>query len=394
VSILSPTTEIEAATWVAEAARAGTPLAIRGGGTKAAMGRAAAQEMVLSSAALTGVTLYEPAELVVAARAGTPLQAVEQLLGDRGQEFSFEPPDLRGLLGATGEPTVAGLAAANLSGPRRIMAGACRDSLIGIRAVNGHGEIVKSGGRVMKNVTGLDLVKLLAGSWGTLAFLTEVTFKVLPKPERRATLVLTGLDDRTAVAAMAAALGSPFEVSGAAHLPAGIGGSASHTYLRTEGFAFSVRHRLEALQGLLLSFGRADVLEDDAAAAVWQDLRDVTAFAGSEDVVWRLSVAPSRGPDMGEALAAIPGARWFYDWGGGLVWAAVPAVGDAGAATIRQAVAARGGHAAPVRAPAEIRSAVAVFQPLAEPLMRLTQGIKQAFDPAGIFERGRMYEGL
>ncbi|MFC7399359.1 glycolate oxidase subunit GlcE [Chelatococcus sp. GCM10030263] len=394
MNALIPGTEAEAAGFVVEAARVGTPLTIRGGGTKARMGRAATQEMVLSSNGLTGITLYEPAELVVAARAGTPLHAVEQLLGERGQELSFEPPDLRGLLGATGEPTVGGLAAANLSGPRRIMAGACRDSLIGIRAVNGRGESVKSGGRVMKNVTGLDLVKLLAGSWGTLAFLTEVTFKVLPKPERRATLVFTGLDDRTAVAVMAAALGSPFEVSGAAHLPSGIGDRASRTYLRTEGFAFSVRHRVEALQGLLQAFGRADLLDDDAASAVWQGIRDVTAFVGSDDVVWRISVAPSRGPDMGEALAAIPDARWFYDWGGGLIWAAVPAVGDVGAATIRQAVAAGGGHATLVRAPAEIRSAVPVFQPLAEPLMRLTHGIKQAFDPAGIFERGRMYEGL
>jgi glycolate oxidase FAD binding subunit len=394
VSILSPTTETEAATFVAEAAGAKAALAIRGGGTKSAMGRAAPQETVLSSAALVGVTLYEPAELVVAARAGTPLYAVEQLLDEKGQELSFEPPDLRGLLGTTGVPTVGGLAAANLSGPRRIMAGACRDSLIGIRAVNGRGEMVKSGGRVMKNVTGLDLVKLLAGSWGTLAFLTEVTFKVLPKPERRATLVFTGLDDHAAVAAMAAALGSPYEVSGAAHLPAGIGDSASHTYLRTEGFAFSVRHRVEALQGLLQSFGRADVLDDDAASALWLGIRDVMDFVGTDDAVWRISAAPSRGPDVAAALGAIPDARWFYDWGGGLMWAAVPAVGDAGAATIRQAVAAYGGHATLVRAPAEIRSAVPVFQPLAEPLMRLTQGIKRAFDPAGIFERGRMYDDL
>jgi glycolate oxidase FAD binding subunit len=394
VNTLIPGTEAEAAGFIVEAARVGTALAIRGGGTKAAMGRPARHEAVLRSESLTGITLYEPAELAIAARAGTPLWDVERALDEKGQELSFEPPDLRGLLGAVGEPTVGGLAAANLSGPRRIMAGACRDSLIGIRAVNGRGEVVKSGGRVMKNVTGLDLVKLLAGSWGTLAFLTEVTFKVLPKPERRGTLVLTGLNDRKAVAAMAAALGSPFEVSGAAHLPAGIAGDTPRTYLRTEGFAFSVRHRLEALQGLLASLGAAEILDDAMVADVWRMIRDVEPFAGSDEVVWRISVAPSRGPDVAEALAGIPGARWLYEWGGGLLWAAVPAEGDAGAAVIRRSVAGCGGHATLVRAPAELRNRVPVFQPLAEPVMRLSHGIKLAFDPAGVFERERMYAGL
>ncbi|CAH1668819.1 glycolate oxidase subunit GlcE [Chelatococcus asaccharovorans] len=388
-----PANEQEAAAVIAAASGQRTPLGVTGGGTKAAAGRPVTHAATLSSKGLTGITLYEPAELVIAARAGTSLAEVERALADNGQELSFEPQDLRPLLGTEGEPTVGGLSAANLSGPRRIMAGACRDSLIGVRAINGRGEIVKSGGRVMKNVTGLDLVKLLAGSWGTLAFLTEVTFKVLPQPERRATLVLHGLDDERAIAALSAALGSPFEVSGAAHLPA-VDGRNARTLLRTEGFAFSVDYRLKSLQALLKPFGGGEVLDDVAGAALWRDVRDVAPFMRSGDAVWRISTAPSRGAAIAAALSRSLDCRLIYDWGGGLIWVSVPAEGDAGAAAIRAVVSTPGDHATLLRAPAAIRATVAVFHPIAAPLMRLSQDIKQAFDPEGIFEPGRMYDGV
>jgi glycolate oxidase FAD binding subunit len=394
VTLHSPSSEAEAGALIAEAAAARMPLALLGSGTKSAIGRPAQTEASLSSAGLTGITLYEPAELVIAARAGTPLAEVVRTLSLRNQELPFEPIDYRPLLGTTGEPTIGAVAAANLSGPRRIMAGAARDSLIGVRFVNGRGEAVKSGGRVMKNVTGLDLVKLMAGSWGTLGFLTEVTFKVLPKPERAATLIFRGLDDARAVEVMSQALGSPFEITGAAHIP-GFDAQGARTLLRIEGFSFSVDHRLNELRRLLKRYGSPDILERKGADALWHSVRDATLLADPHDrAVWRVSTAPSSGPELAARVGRAIDARWYYDWGGGLIWFATNPRGDAGAAAIREAVRATGGHATLIRAPAEVRASIDVFEPQAEALARISAGIKASFDPAGVLNPGRMYAGI
>ncbi|MCJ2014054.1 FAD-binding protein [Methylobacterium sp. J-076] len=390
-----PGTEAEACERVRAAAGRAERLRIVGGGTKAGFGRPPQDEASLSARGLTGVTLYEPAEMVIGARAGTPLAEVEALLASRGQMLTFEPMDYRGLFGTQGEPTIGAVAAINNSGPRRINAGAARDSLIGVRFVNGKGEAIKSGGRVMKNVTGLDLVKLMAGAHGTLGLLTEVTFKVLPANERVATLVFAGLDDARAIGALAAALGSPFEPTGAAHLPAGTGAAEARTLIRIEGFSDSITYRLEELRRLLKRFGAPDTLDGEAGAALWHAVRDASPLAEPRtDALWRISTAPSHGPALVAAIAAGRAARWFYDWGGGLIWLATSAEGDAGAGAIRAAVRAQGGHATLVRAPDAVRAAVPVFEPLAEPLMRVTAGIKAAHDPAGIFNAGRMYAGV
>jgi len=395
MTLHTPASEAEACAVVAEAAEKRTPLAVAGSGTKADLGRPAQTQATLSSSALTGVTLYEPAELVIGARSGTPLAEVVRTLSERGQELPFEPMDYRPLLGSRGEPTIGAVAAANLSGPRRITAGAARDSLIGVRFVNGRGEAVKSGGRVMKNVTGLDLVKLMAGSWGTLGLLTEVTFKVLPKAERSSTLIYRGLDDARAVAALAAALGSPYEVAGAAHIPAA-DRQGARTVIRIEGFSFSVAHRMGELRRLLLkSCGAPDIVEGKGADALWASIRDATLLSDPRDrAIWRVSTAPSRAPQLAVEVARALDARLFYDWAGGLIWLSTDPRGDAGAATIRAAVRAFGGHSMLVRAPAEVRAMADVFEPQGGTLMRLTGGIKAAFDPAGILNPGRMYAGI
>lgn len=380
---------------MAQAFSRGRRLRIVGGDTKARLGRPSDDDAVLSSVALSGVTLYEPAEMVVAAHAGTPLRIIRDVLAERGQTLPFEPVDHRRVLSSTGDPTLGAVAAVNNSGPRRINAGAARDSLIGVRFINGRGQAIKAGGRVMKNVTGLDLVKLMAGSWGTLGFLTEVTFKVMPMQERVATLVYRNLDDVRGVSALSAALCSPFELTGAAHLPAGIGDGSARTLMRLEGFSDSVSYRIGELRSRLKQYGSPEILEGEVGTDLWRAVRDAEFLAAPHDAeLWRISTSPGRGPALVADVAETQQARWFYDWGGGLVWLALNAEDGSGAEAVRAAVKSCGGHATLLRAPDGLRAAVPVFEPLSRPLMRLTRGIKVAHDPVGIFNSGRMYAGI
>lgn len=394
MTILHPSNTGELIGIVEDAAAKRQPLDIIGGGTKRGIGRPVQAAQTLSLAAISGITLYEPAEMVIGAKAGTPVAIIEAALAEKGQMLPFEPMDHRKLLGSTGEPTIGAVAAANLSGPRRISAGAARDSLIGLRFINGRAEDVLNGGRVMKNVTGLDLVKLLAGSWGTLAVLHDVTFKVLPKPETMATLVLPGLDDHRAIAALSAALGSPYDVSGAAHLPAWVDGT-SKTLIRLEGFENAVKERSHSLSEHLRPFGGCEIAMGMPATDLWRSVRDVEMLSNpSETAVWRLSVAPSRAPDVVARIGSQLSIRHYYDWGGGLVWLSAPSAGDAGAAAIRQALEGGSGHATLVRGNADLRAAIPVFQPQLPALAALTKGIKASFDPQGLFNPGRMYAGV
>jgi glycolate dehydrogenase FAD-binding subunit len=393
-SALIPADETDVAEAVAGAKASLTPLSVVGGGSRAGLGRPTQTAATLATSALVGVTLYEPSELVLSARAGTPLIQIDRLLAKQGQRLPFEPMDHRRLFGGGGEPTIGGVVAANISGPRRIQAGAARDSLIGLRAVTGDGEIVKSGGRVMKNVTGYDLVKFIAGSYGTLAVVTEVTFKVLPSPETEATLVLSGLDDETAVKAMAAALGSPYSVTGAGHRPA-TDHDPARTFVRLEGFVSSVVDRSHRLATELASFGKVGRVDSTDSSDIWKKIRDVDLPGVTPDTpIWRLSMKPSDGPQVVGKLHRLFDCRILFDWGGGLVWLAGGEGKDAGAKFIRRAVASVGGHATLVRAPDDIRAAVEVFQPLDPALMALSKKLKQTFDPVGILNPGRMYAGI
>ncbi len=368
-----PDSEAELADLVADAAARGEGLAIRGGGTRGA----ATVGAVLETAGLSGITLYEPGALTLVAGAGTPLAEVEAALKAEGQILPFEPWDARPLSGANGTPTVGGMVATNASGPRRIQAGACRDSLIGVRFVDGTGAVVKNGGRVMKNVTGLDLVKLMAGSHGTLGVLTEVAFKVLPGPETTVTLVLDGLDETTAGRAMTAAMATPFQVTAAAHVP----GAEAQTCLRLEGFEGSVAHRMRELGRALEAFGPVRVADGDP----WPGIRDATAFAGREGAVWRISVRPTDGPALGARLAP---AEVIYDWAGGLLWVLAPEEMD-----VRAAMAGIAGHATLVRASSEARARWGVFHPEPGPVAALAAGLRARFDPAGVLNPGRMARG-
>ena len=325
--------------------------------------------------------------------AGTPLAAVEAALAAHNQMLPFEPIDHRALYGGGGEPTVGGLVATNASGPRRVSAGAARDSAIGLRLVNGRGEAIMTGGRVMKNVAGLDMVKLNCGALGTLGLMTEATFKLLPKPESEATLVIRRLDDARAIAAMTAALGSPYGVSGAAMLSPGMGREFSRTFLRVEGVAASVNHRADRLIARLAEFGAERVLRGEDSRRLWRAVRDAAFVAEPrERAVWRVGVKPSRAVEFLARLGP-RGRAHLFDCGGGGVWLATDPT-PADAAALRAALAPTGGHATLARAPDALRAAVDVFQPQPQPLAALTRRVKAAFDPDGVFNPGRMYAGI
>jgi glycolate oxidase FAD binding subunit len=399
-----PTSIDELRDAVATALAAEEPVELVAGGTKRGLGRPLQTPHVLDLNRLSGIRDYAPSELVLTAGAATPLTAIDRALNAAGQMLAFEPPDWRGLLGQVhGSQTLGGIVACNLSGPRRIKAGAARDHFLGFHAVSGRAEAFKAGGKVVKNVTGYDLPKLMAGSYGTLAALAEVTVKVLPRPETAATVLVGGVAPDASVQAISAALGSPHEVSGAAYLPPGTPRrsplpTSGTVALRLEGPAPSVAYRREALLRELAAWGETAQLGDTETAALWRDIANVAPLAGLADrAVWRLSVAPSRGAEVAQAIARTIDAVWFLDWGGGLVWVAVVEPGDAGASVIRGALgdpAGNGGHATLIRGSPGLRAAVPVFEPQPAPLAALSRRIKEGFDPRHILNPGRMVEGV
>ncbi len=390
---LVPGSEAEACAMVAAARADGRHLAIEGGGSKQMIGRPVAADAVLSSSGLTGITAYNPAELVLTAHSGTPLPEIMAAIAEGGQHLAFEVPDYGAMLGTNAAQTIGGIAATNLSGPRRFVAGAARDALLGVRFVNGRGEAIKSGGQVMKNVTGLDLVKPMAGSWGTLGFITQVSFKVLPVAPTQATLVISGADSHEATALMARAMATSCEVSGAAHVPQalaaripGLAPSGSATLLRLEGFADALAERIARLRPQLKARLDMAELDADASKSVWSALRDVTPFAdGTRSPVWKISCAPSAGHRIVAAIEAMRETEAYLDWQGGLVWLRFSGERP-DAALVRQALADNGGgHATLVRATETVRRQTDVFQPETPALTALTARIRASFDPDGVF---------
>jgi glycolate dehydrogenase FAD-binding subunit len=394
--------DIEAA--VQWAIAGGKSLEIVGHGSKRPLGRPAQYDATLDLSAMAGIILYEPQELIISARAGTPLAEIIALLASSGQELAFEPMDYGPLLGGSpGRGTIGGTVVANVSGPRRIRAGAARDHLLGVVAVSGRGETFKSGGRVVKNVTGFDLCKLLAGSWGTLGILAEVTLKVLPQAKSEATLAVFGMTDSEAEAAMAAAMATPLTVSGAAHLPDylatrfdGLSEAEATTVFRIEGLAASLDDSVASLNRAVRPFGASAVLDQTASRKLWRSIRDVQPFWADgpcgDRPLWRISATPTKGCEI--AAKITPAAMLFFDWAGGLIWVAPPVTQDCSAGEIRRAVAAAGGHATLVRASQAVRARVDPFHPETGALAALTRRVKENFDPNRVLNPGRMWAGV
>ena len=404
-----PATTDDVRAIVADALASKTPLEIAGNGSKREIGRPVDLNYVLSTAQLSGVSLYEPDELVPRAGPGTPMKQLRLQLEQHGQMLAFEPPDYGPLLGgAADEGTIGGIVAGNLAGPRRVKAGAARDHFLGVVAVSGRGEVFKSGGRVVKNVTGYDLCKLMAGSWGTLGVMTEVTVKVLPAPEKTRTVLVSCADATTAIGAMTRALSSPHDVSAAAWLPAPAAArsgvscvSAAHEALaavRVEGIGSSVDARCIALRDELSEFGEIEELHTHNSVRLWDEIRDVRLLGedpdNGDDAIWRISVPPAAAPGLLERLGTGMELEAFVDWGGGLIWARVSGMMDAGSYVIRRAMVKTGGHALLVRARHDQRIVEPVFHPEAAGVERLTRNIKEAFDPGGILNPGRMFNGI
>ena len=378
--MLLPDSEAELAEMI-RAAHA--PLSIRGGGTR---GVNAAGE-ALDTRGLHGVRLYEPGALTLVVGAGTPVSDIDTILAEKGQRLAFEPMDHRSLFGLAGEPTIGGVAAANVSGPRRVQVGAARDHMLGVRFVSGTGEVIKNGGRVMKNVTGYDLVKLMAGSYGTLGVISQVSVKVQAIPQAQATLVLRGQDMAQAIADLTRAMGTPYDVSGAAWLSQGATRDQSERRIRVEGMAGSVRYRADKLADLL---GADSIVTDEDSAALWQEIRDVVPFANQDGAVWRISTRPSGAAGLCDAIAR-DGIKHqaIADWSGGLLWMLTPDTDDAGTAIIRAQVAKVGGHATLIRARTAAKT-IPRFQPQARALEKLSSGLRAKFDPRGILNPGLM----
>jgi glycolate oxidase FAD binding subunit len=365
----------------------GGPFEIRGSGTKRGLGRHTQTNNVLDMSGFTGISLYEPDELVLEAGAATPLAVIEETLSKHNQQLAFEPPNYSKLLGGNSSGSLGGIISCGLSGPRRLKAGAARDHILGFSGVSGRGEIFKAGGRVVKNVTGFDIAKLMVGAYGTLVALTSITMKVLPAAETEETFVLTGLSDARAIQAMSLAMQSSCEVSGAAHLP------NDKTLLRLEGVRPSITYRREKLNSLLKDFGRVDALAEKESRDVWTGVRDVHPLADTKDrTIWKLSVTPSEGAEVIAKITRQLDAQYFFDWAGGLVWLSVPATHDASASIIRGSFAS--GHATLIRASDEVRSQVDVFQPQVEGLQALSARVKTSFDPHAVFNPARMYKDI
>lgn len=405
MQVQRPTDESEVARLLAYQAQNAGPVEVVGGGSKADIGRPVEVAMQVSTKNLRGITLYEPTELVISARAGTPVATVEAELDKHNQRLMPEPIDLGPMLGQpAGLGTVGGMVATNFSGARRIYAGAVRDHVLGVRAVNGRGETFKSGGRVMKNVTGYDLCRGLTGSWGTLAILTEVTLKVLAKTEETRTLLIADQPDEIAIELLCAAMGTPYEISAAMHLPAPMATRLAHlgvvpsdrpvTALRIENVSSAIAYRVERLRKRFAPHGDLVELDHGASLSFWKAMQRLEFLVGSDDPVWRISTTPSTAANVVRTISSYSDVKVAYDWSGGLIWLELPDSADAGSADIRRVIATLGGHATLIRARPDVRRAVEVFQPLEAGVEDITRRVKASFDPAGILNPSRMYPGV
>ncbi|MBU2533499.1 MAG: FAD-binding protein [Alphaproteobacteria bacterium] len=404
-TILRPAADWELASFLAEATAARTPVEIVGGHSKARMGRSREPGAIISTHVMRGIRAYDPSERMITVQAGCLITDIERELAVRGQMLGFEPLDIANVFGGEpGRATIGGVISANLAGSRRLVAGGVADHLLGVSGVAGTGEIFRSGARTRRSVAGLDLRRAMAGSWGTLAALVEVTLSVEAIPDETATLVIFGLSEEIAIEAMADAARTPHGVTGTVHLEPAMAArlwfdrlreeNQAITVLRVEAPANGTALRVERLKDALRAYGDMQLLDHEASLSLWHELRQLTILAHNDKPLWRITTRPSKAFQVVSGIRRYMAVDAFYDWSGGLIWLEVPEAADAGATEIRRVIASSGGHATLVRASDEVKATVDVFEPMHSGIELMTRRLKDVFDPAGILNPGRIYAGM
>jgi len=374
------------------------PLSVSGGGSRAAFGHEVNTSHGISLRELSGIREYDARELVLTAGAGTPLAEIHDALAKQGQLLPFEPPDPTVLFGSVGTGTLGGVFMGNQCGPRRLHAGAARDHILGVRAINGRGEVWKSGGKVIKNVTGYDLSKLLAGSWGTLSVVTELTCKVLPAPACVTTVGVIAHSVTAALALLTRIASGPYSPTGLAYVPETLNAAGTfrtdvrgRCLLRFEGTESGVNERVAVVSKALEPAVQSGVWTGAESAEIWRKLRDAAPVAACP-VVLKLSLPPTAAPAVANALLARRLHDWYLDAGGAWYWIGVePDIAVELVRALRELLRPVGGSVVIMRAPTVVKSSAGVLTPQLPAMAALTARLKQSFDPLALFNPGRLY---
>ena len=410
-SIIYPSDEKEVSIIIKKFYKSGIPLELIGNGTKRKIGKSLQCAKTLNLSKLNGIIEYLPEELYIKVKAGTPIQEIENELKKNNQQLAFEPIDFGNLLyGKSNYGTAGGQVSCNISGPRRFKVGSIRDHILGFRGVNGRGEIIKSGGTVVKNVTGYDLSKLICGSYGTLVALTEITFKILPLPEEVKTLIIHNQKLEKANELLYRSIISSNDISGASYLPTepkipgcvmniektfklnDLKHKGSLTAIRIEGLKNSVNQRMENLiNELKIKNFNISILETYQSEIFWDKVKNLEFFHFSKNNILRIVIPASESTQLIYQLSN--NFKYFLDWGGSLIWLEAYELSEEMFDSIRKKVVKHGGYLTMIKNSDYLPYVEDVFT-INRDRFNISQSIKRSFDPKRILNPGKMYTGI
>ena len=406
-----PHTEKEVSNFIKKFYKSSLPIELIGSGSKRKIGKPLHCSKTLSLSKLSGIIKYLPEELYIKVKACTSIKEIEDELKKNKQQLAFEPIDFGNFLnGKSDFGTAAGQVSCNISGPRRFKVGSVRDHVLGFRGVNGKGEIIKSGGTVVKNVTGYDLSKLICGSYGTLVALTEITFKVLPAPEESKTLIIHGQKVESAIDFLDKAISSSNDVSGAIFLPgeSKITGcmmdiektfklndlkyKSSFTAIRIEGSKNSVDQRIQNLvKELKVINFKISILEVYQSEIFWNKVKSLEFLSSSKNSILRIAIPPSECVKLVYQFSNR--YKYYLDWGGALIWVEAYELSEEMFDSIRKKVVKLGGYVTMIKNSDYLPYVEDVFT-ISRDRFNISQNIKKSFDPKRILNPGKMYTGI